>query len=211
MFKVVYVQKENNDWLNENCFAAAKGFGLMGYDVRGFNLDEIESLDLKKSDIVHGGINTVRKVFDILGVGQPEIHHPQDFLLKYCNRSFTLTTLGEIRKIYNGFPFFIKPLNDHKLFTGFPVGNNFLDLMKVRHLDDNIQVVKSEYVKFISEYRCFVLDKKLVGAKHYTGDFKVFPNFEIIENAIVDYGSHQPTAYSIDFGVTDKGDTVLIV
>jgi len=67
----------------------------------------------------------------------------------------------------------------------------------------------SECVNFISEYRCFVLNKEMVGCKNYKGDFKIFPNASIMENAINDY-INQPVAYSIDFGVTDKGETLLI-
>jgi hypothetical protein len=37
----------------------------------------------------------------------------------------------------------------------------------------------------------------------------MLPNFEIIDQAIVDY-KNQPIAYSIDFGITSEGKTLLI-
>lgn len=209
MYQRVFIQKQNGDWLNENCFVSAKGFDMMGYEIIGFEMDSLESCPITENDIVHGGIKTVRRSFDLLGIKQPEIHHPQYHLPSFCNRNFVETTLGEIRNLYNDYPFFIKPFNDHKLFTGFVVNNNFLDLWKIKHLSDDIKVVKSEYLKFISEYRCFILKKEMIGWKNYTGDFKILPNFNIIETAIKEY-KEQPIAYSIDFAVTETNQTVLI-
>ena len=207
--RIVYIQQQYGEWLNENCFASARGFERMGYTVKPFNMNELESISLSKEKIVHGGIQTVRKCFDILGVKQPEIHHPHDHLLEYTKRSFTETTLGEVRNRYNEYPYFVKPLEDHKLFTGFVVENNFLGLMRLRHLSDDVKILMSEAVNFISEYRCFVLNKELVGCKNYCGDFTVLPDFKVVQDCITNYRA-QPVAYSIDFAVTDEGETQLI-
>ena len=41
------------------------------------------------------------------------------------------------------------------------------------------------------------------------GDFRIFPDMNVIDNAIMDYKS-QPAGYSIDFGITSDGRTLLI-
>jgi hypothetical protein len=67
----------------------------------------------------------------------------------------------------------------------------------------------SNVVNIVSEYRCYVIENKLVGIKHYLGDFKIFPNVDFIEETIKNY-ENQPIGYTIDFGVTDQNETILI-
>ena len=45
--------------------------------------------------------------------------------------------------------------------------------------------------------------------KHYAGDFTVLPDFEIIRKAIWNFKG-QPIAYTLDFAVTESGETSLI-
>jgi hypothetical protein len=53
----------------------------------------------------------------------------------------------------------------------------------------------------------------MVGCKNYTGDFTIFPDFHIINNAITEYERTVdviPISYSLDFAITDGGETQLI-
>jgi hypothetical protein len=43
----------------------------------------------------------------------------------------------------------------------------------------------------------------------YSGDFRIYPDCRVIENAINDF-KDAPAGYVIDFGVTSAGETVLI-
>lgn len=210
-----YIQTQSNgDWLNENCYTSAQGFSRMGYDVIKFTTSDVANnihLQIKSDDVVHGGILAIRNLIDKLGYAEPEIHNPHTHLLKYTHRTFEERKLKDIIEEYaNGYesPIFIKPLTQHKLFTGFVV-NSFSDLIKMASYDGNVDILTSSVSNFISEYRCFVDRQKLVGCKNYTGDFTVFPNFKTINDAITDYKGH-PIAYSLDFGITDTGDTQLI-
>lgn len=207
--RTVYIQKQGNRIFSENCFSAALGFSQMGYSV--VEIDELSVLDKLAQDntaIFVGGINSVRKAFDHLGVSQPKIDNPHIHLPSYLGREVCEATFSEIEMI-DSFPFFIKPLEDHKLFTGYVVKSKH-DLMqaKIRTKPES-KIVLSECVDFITEYRCFVLDGKLVGSKNYTGDFRILPDFDVVEQAIRDY-KFQPIAYSIDFGVSSDGRTLLI-
>ena len=215
-----YIQtKENGDWLNENCFASAEGFHRMGYDIVKFELNNttigephgvFNHFD-RSEDVAHGGINAMRNLFTMFRVPQPEIHNPHEHLYGYLGREMDETTFGKVtydfmNKLSN--PIFIKPLNEHKLFTG-KVINTFADLISLAGVPQETKILQSEVVTWISEYRCFVNRRGLLGCKNYTGDFTVLPDFDLVYGAINDY-EEQPLSYSLDFGITDKGETQLI-
>ncbi len=50
---------------------------------------------------------------------------------------------------------------------------------------------------------------EILGVKSYRGDWRVHFDPQVIENAIAAYHS-APAGYAADFGVTDKGETLLI-
>lgn len=209
MHNIAYIQTQGNRIMSENGFSAALGFAQMGYDV--IQIDGvliIEKIKENPKAIFVGGINTVRNVFDSLGIIQPQIDNPHVHLPQYLGREVCEATWSEIEQM-DTFPFFIKPLEDHKLFTGYVVKTPQELLHAKLRTEPGSKIILSECVEFISEYRCFVLDGKLVGCKNYTGDFRVLPDFNIIESAIIDYKA-QPVGYSIDFGVTADGKTLLI-
>jgi hypothetical protein len=206
--RTAYIQKEGNRIFSENCFSAALGFAQMGYKVVETDSSVYESLKQDKAAILVGGIHFMRNAMRSLGIRQPQIDNPHIHLPGYLGRDVCEATWSEIEQ-FTTFPFFIKPLEDHKLFTGYVVKSQHDLLHAKMRVKPDSKILLSEAVSFISEYRCFVLDGKLVGCKNYTGDFRVLPDFEIIESAITDYQG-QPAGYSIDFGVTDDGRTLLI-
>lgn len=67
----------------------------------------------------------------------------------------------------------------------------------------------SEMIEIESEWRCFVYNNTLVGLQNYTGDFKMFPDIEYINNIIENYES-APVAYTLDIGIKDDGDSTII-
>lgn len=74
---------------------------------------------------------------------------------------------------------------------------------------DETKVLVSEVVTFVTEYRGFVLDNKLIGWKHYKGDFTKMPDVSTVQKAIMAYGT-SPRAYSIDFGLDIDGRSLLV-
>jgi len=224
-----YIQiKENGDWLNENCYSSAEGFHRMGYDVvkfklhqtqpEKFNIDDIFSDFDRTCDVSHGGIMAMRNLFDKFGTTSPEIHNPHEYLLKFTGRTFAEKKLKDIVSHFSDNhsgttnPVFIKPLTEHKLFTGFVV-NQFSDLIKISHLDGDVDILQSSVSHFISEYRIFIDRQDILGCKNYTGDYRVLPDFFFINRAIQEYGkvtTNTPLAYSLDFAITNAGETQLI-
>jgi len=212
----VYIHTEGGRIFSENCFSAALGFAKLGYHVVQSESDDKLIINLleEPSSMFVGGIRAVQKVFKSLDIPQPKIDNPHIHLPQYMGRDVHEITWNDVEQYSNdlkleGFPFFIKPMEEQKLFTGLVIKSEY-DLSQIRFsVKPETKILMSECVNFISEYRCFVLNKEMVGCKNYKGDFKIFPNASIMENAINDY-INQPVAYSIDFGVTDKGETLLI-
>jgi hypothetical protein len=207
--RTVYLEKSeiHDKFVDHNVYCAWNGFTLLGYKCVPFTYKQMEHLDLDKDSIVVGYIRTVTKAFEYLGVPRPiEVSIPPE-LMKYAGRKVWESTLGDIRK--DDLEVFIKPLEGHKIFTGHVRSNNTANLMQTAMLPNDTKVLCSEVVDFITEYRGFVLNGKLIGLKNYTGDFTKMVDATRIKKAIKDYVS-APVAYSIDFGLT-SGDQNLLV
>jgi hypothetical protein len=209
----VYIQKQGNRIFSESCYSAALGFAHKGYHVVECEADPnlFVALCNEPESMFVGGIKTMQKAFRAIAVTPPQIDNPHIHLPEYLGREVLEATWYDVEQMVeaNQLPIFVKPLDEQKLFTGYVV-NNKSDLAYAKYdVKHDTKILISETVNFISEYRCFVLNGEMVGCKNYKGDFRVTPNFSIMESAIKDY-KEQPVAYSIDFGVTDEGATLLI-
>lgn len=209
----VYLQKKNGELITTNTYAAWEGFRLKGYETLFFEgeatSEELDNTPLTKDDLVCGYIPIVRKVFDRLGVPQPNLPDIPEELLPFAGREVRFGTLKEIHiQDYEVKPIFIKPRHIQKLFPGHVV-SSFKDLIKTSAYSMDTEVLISEPVNFITEYRGYVLRGDLVGLKHYKGDFGVVPDVRVIREAIKAY-KLAPSAYSIDFGLTDDGRSLLV-
>lgn len=210
MRRIAYLQRNEatNEFINSNVYAAWEGFGLLGYETISFTRPQLQYLDVTKETIVVGWIGTVDEAFKIVGATTPpEISIP-DCLMKYAGRKIWESTLGEIRAD-DHFKHFIKPLHGHKSFTGHVRTGAVADLAATSIYPNEMPILCSEVVNFISEYRGFVLNGKLIGLKHYAGDFRKMIDVSQVESAIKDY-KDAPSAYSIDFGLIDDGRTLLV-
>jgi hypothetical protein len=209
----VYCQKKDGELITCNTYCAWEGFRLKGYETLffegEFSSPQLDAIDLSRNDIVCGYIPIVRKVFDRLGVSQPNLPDIPDDLISFCEREIRYGILKEIHlQDQNIKPVFIKPRNIQKLFPGHLV-SSFKDLIKTSSYDMETEILISSPINFISEYRGFVRRNKLIGLRHYKGDFGVIPDIKKI-NAAIESFKESPIAYSIDFGVTDKGSSALI-
>ena len=106
------------------------------------------------------------------------------------------------------YPIFIKPKNQLKLFTGGSISSKSNLELLLPEIKDDTELILSESIDIKSEYRAFIFKNELVGLQHYLGDFKIFPDINVIENMIKDYKS-APIAYTLDIGIYDN-KTILI-
>lgn len=62
---------------------------------------------------------------------------------------------------------------------------------------------------FKAEWRCFVRYGNILSVRPYKGDWRLHYDSSVIENAVRDFAS-APAGYSMDFGRTADGRTLLI-
>lgn len=86
-----------------------------------------------------------------------------------------------------------------KVFTGRVV-NGTHDLIGIG-LPFDYPIWISEVVEFIAEWRCFVLDGRVLDVRPYTGDYHAQFDPSVIDKAISCW-KDAPIAYGLDIGVT---------
>jgi hypothetical protein len=188
-------------------YSAEDWYLQMGWECVPFeNIEEITK-DLSYTDPVVGSINNVLLALDHLNVHRPDALEIPGSLYPFVHRKLWHTTLGEAKQNEENWPVFIKPLKQHKLFTGHVLGV-FTDLYKSMAIDESTEILASEPVKFTSEYRCFVLNSQILDVRRYTGSLEWYPDISLVREMISCF-KEAPVAYSIDVGSVD-GKTVLV-
>ena len=202
----VFVEKLfENEVINVNFNTAVYGFSYMGWEVNYFVKDIPEYLS--KDDIVVGYISTIKRALIQLGIEPPlELDYPEE-LSHYYGRKIWKSNIDYISIHPELYPVFIKPIKG-KQFDGRLV-SSFKDLIGTGKKDYSPEIWCAEPVNFISEYRCFIRYGKIGDMRRYKGDWKIYPNINIIESCLKDF-IKQPAGFSMDFGITDDGRTLLI-
>ncbi len=207
--KKAYIQTFKGDFSGEGAYAFFMGCECLGIKNEKFDYDDIGTLEITKDTIVCGGITAVRTALSMLGVKLPASLDIPEELYPYTKRNIQL---GTIKSFMDGgkFPLFVKPRLP-KLFTGMVVSSpDELDMLTGLHTDgEELEIMASDVVKFVSEYRTFVIEGNAYDCRKYSGQHRIVPDFDFIDATIKAYKS-APISYGIDFGVTDKGETMLI-
>ncbi len=206
----VYVQHQEGLYVAPCGLAAHTGFRFHGIEVRPFEEFQLPMLPLTPETLVHGWVRTVHAALTQIGRPvPPAIDYPDELRSCLVAPAHT-TTLEAVRESWRGevpVPVFIKPVA-HKLFTGHTI-DRFSDLAETASLPGETPVWAAGVVDHQTEYRCFVLEHRLVGIKHYRGSPWILPDKATILQMIRDYAPSAPVAYGLDVGVVD-GRTVLV-
>lgn len=193
---------EGRPW-NEDCEAAYNGFTKLGIECVLFSSNE-ELEQRSEEDIVVGGMLIMEHVFNELEIKLPVYNYPEE-LNKYLGRQIKEIKLKDLNE--EMLPIFIKPVEE-KIAKGIVV-ESLEDLKEYELLDPETEIICSEPVRFVSEWRCFVRYGEVIGIQFYNGDVTIKPDNKIIDTAVREYISI-PAACSLDFGVTEEGNTILI-
>lgn len=204
-----YLQKKGGEFFSVNGYVAWDGFRLLGVETASFEYEQIDALPLTPETLVHGSVGAVHRALARLGVASPGLHPAPEALRPFYRRELSEATLGQVRAMSG--PVFIKPLREHKRFTGYVRRGDLDDVSRTAHLDDDFAVIVSEVVPMISEWRCFVLEAKCVGARPYAGDPRApSPEIALVDRCIEALGSEAPIAYSVDLARLVDGSTVVV-
>jgi ATP-grasp domain, R2K clade family 2 len=202
------LEPENQDLLDE--------FSARGYSVNLFTEKLLvrRRLPLDRSSLVAGDIPVVIGALKQLGIKIPVPDDYPECLRAFLRRRVWETRLDKVReRVYRGdfHPFFIKPKSQLKRFTGRVIESCY-DLSPVSNVSQQTPVYCSEVVQWRTEYRIFVINGAVRGVRHYRGDPMVTLDEAETLYAIsaLESSGKAATAYGIDFGVLESGETALV-
>ena len=215
-----FLEKEEKQYFDDYVFCARTPLINLGVEVVDFDgngdLSAIfDRHNVNPNDIVFGSVQACEMFFFKCYHDIPKyIGYPKSLELFY-GRRITETKAGLLPKEY---PYFVKPRDGVKAFTGSLVENDAqLKILMDYDVKDKYDypLYMSEPVKFFSEFRCFVHKGKLEGIQHYAGDFRIFPSVERIQ-LMIDLYENPNIAYTLDVGLVESGygrekyETVLV-
>lgn len=128
---------------------------------------------------------------------------------KYLKRQYSIIDKSELPK--SGY-YFTKYVSQLKQFSH----TGYIENLRSESYEKNICLKKglyqvSEVVNILSEYRCFILQDKIIGIQYYDGDCTIFPNkkdIELLQEMVLRYtlDKTRPESYTFDVGIIkDKG------
>ena len=203
----VFIRRDQNgDFPNINFAIAYDGFKQMGWEIINYH-DEQQLSTITKEDLFVGFVHESKQVMEHLNIDIPSISCYPEALNSYYGRKIWRNTLHNFLK-ENQFNIFIKPAESNKLFTGKLI-RSFRDLISIGHQPNDINIWCAEPVKIGLECRCFVRYGEILDIRNYKGNWRLQPDIKRIENIINNFDTTL-NAYALDFGVTPKGETIVI-
>lgn len=198
----VYIQQNNKgEWINENCYLAARGFRKQGYDVHAFTAKDVERPGdwLAKENVVHGKPLVVLLALQKLGAREPRFDSYPPHLRVHMDRPPTEIQVSKLAEEANQGKFkpcFLKQSRGPKVFSSL-VAQQFAD---IADLPLDAWVWRVPAIDFISEYNLFVHKGALVAMMHSKGDPLVFPD-PVKVKRILKEAKLEAVAYSLTVGV----------
>lgn len=204
----VYFEKFKSGYSSSiNFYTAYEGFLQMGFEV--LFIDNVFEIPPAATDYVAvGSIGFVQAALDCLGWEYPRFFDYPKSLEKYLGRKIYEGTVNQIDSDPQQWNVFIKPKGFTKMFTGRVIKSP-KDLIGVGGQFTNTPVWISEIVDFAAEWRVFVRYGQILDVRPYKGNWRATFDAMVIENAVKDF-EEAPNGYALDFGVTTKGDTLLV-
>jgi hypothetical protein len=213
--RLVYVQAENGVPAADPFYRAWDGFRRRGVPSVLFEPAQLADgmLPLARDTLVAGGVPVVEAALVALGVAVPPADNLPEALAAFRGRKVWTSTWGELRARYGKAgppaPLWVKARRRNKAFPSIAV-YDAADIGASGNLPDGFEVLVSEYVTFVSEWRCFVRGGRVIDLCRYQGDVFAYPDPKVIKAAVAAHARTAPAGYGIDFGVLTDGRTVLV-
>lgn len=175
---------------------------------------ERRQLPLDRETLVAGDVPSVLGALKQLGLEPPPTNDYPRSLEPFLHRRLWTST---VRQLTAGIedstspPVFAKPLGRKKRFTGHVFGTQE-DLLYLQRASLSTPILCSEVVRWLSEYRVFVIRGRVVGLRHYAGDPAIRVDEAQVERAVrtLEEAGEGTAAYGVDFGVLETGQTALV-
>ena len=202
-----------------NIGQAMYGFREMGAMLVPYHsIDDIYE-DVTQEDIVLDYIDQCKEIFGKFGI-HPELPDYPSVLEEFMGRKVWRDTIGSIasdeKKWSAGY--FVKPVKD-KAFTG-KIIKSISDLMGTGNTDEDYEVIVSEPMDIVAEWRCFIMYDELLDVRPYGlvsgGDdycgYKYHYDYAVLSRMIEKFRTweERPAACSLDICVTKDGETRLV-
>lgn len=196
---------------------AMYGFREMGAEIVPYHtIDEIYDLVIK-DDIVLDYIDQCKAIFNKFGV-MPNIPDYPKEMESFLGRKIWTDTIDSISNHEEKWSagYFVKPKRD-KAFTG-KIISSISDLIGCGNHSENYEVLCSEPIDIVAEWRGFILYDKLVDLRPYGLLLNNNPGWmyqydaKVVEDmmkAFVNW-ENRPSACSMDICVTKEGKTLLV-
>jgi hypothetical protein len=213
--RLAYVQAEGGVPAADPFFRAWDGFRKRGVRCELFEPRQLEqrTLPLARDTLVAGGVPVVEAALTALGVAVPPADNLPACLARYRGRKVWASTWGELRARFGETgppePLWVKSLRRNKGSPSIAV-YDAADIATASRLPDTHEVLVSEYVTFVSEWRCFVRHGQVLDLCRYQGDVFRYPDPRVVKAAVAEYSRVGPAAYGVDFGVLTDDRTVLV-
>lgn len=215
--KQVYIQEEQRGKLRIEEQLVSSELKSRGCQINYFSSKHIRrrSLPLNDTTLVVGDMNCIYGAMKQLGIPIPKADSYPKSLSQFLYREVKLSRLKDIEAslFYSGGfnPIFIKPAHTQKKFTGFVLESE-QDLYKLSDVSKQIEIWCSQIVKWLSEWRVYVVNYEIRAISWYEGDIELKPDKDAIGKAIslLRKNGDSPKSFAIDFGVLSSGETALI-
>lgn len=203
----VFVQADKRNMpYSVNGYLAMDGANQMGFETILFQDLEAITQPLHREDLFIGGIGTVRHRLAQLGIDAKEINYPEE-IRKYLGRKLWWSHIDTINAHPEDWPLFVKSVSGKRI-TG-KVIQTPKDMIGLGSYYENPEVICSEVVDFVAEWRAYVRYGQILDVRPYYGDWHYHYDPNVITACLQDYNS-QPMGFSLDFGVTKTNQTLLI-
>jgi len=184
-----------------NYFLAELGLYRLGYFVERYNLSDLPSAEVSGETPVFGGIESIHLLLpDYTGLP----YYPSE-LSQFMFRAVNRRPIEEVR-----LGEFFKPVEEeHKLFSPRVKDESFDCDLLIGKIPVGTEVLVTEAVGFVSEFRAYACGGEVLNVCFYKGDPLTRPDPVVIKG-MVESCSHYSSAFGIDVGVTADGATALV-
>jgi hypothetical protein len=196
------------EYASVNFAVASDGFRTMGWELVRYEDLGVILPGLNKEDILVDYMDETKQALKHLGVNPPNVPTYPEALHRFLGRKIWTSTINAVASSPDKWPVFVKPQDAGKNFTGVLVRGT-RDLVGCGDQKNDTPVWCAEPVVFRSEWRCFLRYGKILDVRPYKGDWRGHFDHRVIEEAVAAW-TDKPRGCAMDFGLDDKGRTLLI-